>query len=431
MRKERQEAWLRRLEPQRGRLAEQQCVAQWDPTRQLARVVQERGNELRSVGLFEDGELWLAAEEVLCLMEDGGLLLLAPRQPLSLHEAYELLLGTSASSARFAVVSFLHRAHFVTRPVAATCGEQQALLHVYHRRGYSRRLVEEGALMPLFAAAICTASEEMPSLPSLAALIERCAPLPVRLACVIHHQVVFLDVDVAERVHLPPSVGRPCQLASDPLAPCLRPPSLPPSPPLSPDEVARPGDVGVVIAGEDSEEDDCGLEAPTIVPWTENDVDACSGCSDLQAKHSSSVQTLSTLPDEEDYRGAIAPPPEEKLQWPSISVGSLSSTTLWHSSSDPVDKQQTPYRPASRMSQLQLSAETSLLRQVQQQTTSVKESLLKSAQSVQISSEFLNQSKAHTLKAQDCFHKLTEGLLSLRKGTCMGSLWEPIGHSSH
>ena len=108
--------WLRRLESSRGRSADQQCVAQWDSAFQMARVVQERGNELRVLGISLNGALWLRAEEALCLLEDGLLILHVNGASISVQEAYELLLTPMGKTLSHAVFSFLHRANFVSRP---------------------------------------------------------------------------------------------------------------------------------------------------------------------------------------------------------------------------------------------------------------------------------------------------------------------------
>ena len=117
--------WLRRLESPRGRAAGQQCVARWEPSKHLACVLQERGNELRVLGTTVDGQLWLRPEEALCLLEDGLLLLLLDESPLSIQEAYERLLGTRLAATCYAVFSYLHRASFVSRPRSATGDMQQ------------------------------------------------------------------------------------------------------------------------------------------------------------------------------------------------------------------------------------------------------------------------------------------------------------------
>ena len=123
--------WLRRLESARGRPAGQQCVARWEPSKQLACVLQERGNELRVLGTTHDGQLWLRPEEALSLLEDGLLLLLLDESPLSIQEAYERLLGTRLAATHYAVFSCLHRASFVSRPRSyTTIGGHPPLLEV-------------------------------------------------------------------------------------------------------------------------------------------------------------------------------------------------------------------------------------------------------------------------------------------------------------
>lgn len=109
--------WLRQLGCARGRPGGQQCVATWDPAKRLARIVQERGNELHFFGSVIDGELWLRPEEALCLLEDGLLLLYHDNDTVlfSVQEAYERLLGTQNATLQYSVFNFLHRASFVSR----------------------------------------------------------------------------------------------------------------------------------------------------------------------------------------------------------------------------------------------------------------------------------------------------------------------------
>ena len=79
--------WLRQLEAPRGRDGALMCVARWHPDEQLALVEREKGSDLHVFGVYKQGQLWLSAEETLCLVEDGLLELMlgeAPPLPLEL-----------------------------------------------------------------------------------------------------------------------------------------------------------------------------------------------------------------------------------------------------------------------------------------------------------------------------------------------------------
>lgn len=157
--------WLRQLEAPRGRDGALMCVARWHTDEQLALVERERGNDMHVFGVYKQGQLWLSAEETLCLVEDGLLeLLLGEAPPLSVQRATHELLGRGGASAarKYAVFAHLHRHGFVCRPTALETGCQFPLFEVRHRRGYSRRAVEAGSQPPLFIAAIFDATARMP-----------------------------------------------------------------------------------------------------------------------------------------------------------------------------------------------------------------------------------------------------------------------------
>ena len=157
--------WLRQLEAPRGRDGALMCVARWHTNEQLALVERERGNDMHVFGVYKQGQLWLSAEETLCLVEDGLLELLLGEEPaLSVQRATHELLGRRGLSAarKYAVFAHLHRHGFVCRPSALEHGCQFPLFEVRHRRGYSRRAVEAGSQPPLFIAAIFDAIAHMP-----------------------------------------------------------------------------------------------------------------------------------------------------------------------------------------------------------------------------------------------------------------------------
>ena len=164
--------WLRQLEAPRGRDGALMCVARWHPDEQLALVEREKGSDLHVFGVYKQGQLWLSAEETLCLVEDGLLeLMLGEAPPLSVQRATHELLGHGGASAarKYAVFAHLHRHGFVCRPTALEPGCQFPLFEVRHRRGYSRRAVEAGSQPPLFIAAIFDATAQRPPVRELQA----------------------------------------------------------------------------------------------------------------------------------------------------------------------------------------------------------------------------------------------------------------------
>ena len=166
--------WLRQLEAPRGRDGALMCVARWHTNEQLALVEREKGSDMHVFGVYKQGQLWLSAEETLCLVEDGLLELVfgeAGAPPLSVQRATHELLGRGGASAarKYAVFTHLHRHGFVCRPTALESGCQFPLFEVRHRRGYSRRAVEAGSQPPLFIAAIFDATAQMPPVRELQA----------------------------------------------------------------------------------------------------------------------------------------------------------------------------------------------------------------------------------------------------------------------
>ena len=164
--------WLRQLEAPRGRDGALMCVARWHTNEQLALVEREKGSDMHVFGVYKHGQLWLSAEETLCLVEDGLLeLMLGEAPPLSVQRATHELLGRGGASAarKYAVFTHLHRHGFVCRPTALESGCQFPLFEVRHRRGYSRRAVEAGSQPPLFIAAIFDATAQMPPVRELQA----------------------------------------------------------------------------------------------------------------------------------------------------------------------------------------------------------------------------------------------------------------------
>ena len=245
--------WLRQLEAPRGRDGALMCVARWHTNEQLALVEREKGSDMHVFGVYKQGQLWLSAEETLCLVEDGLLeLMLGGAPPLSVQRATHELLGRGGASAarKYAVFTHLHRHGFVCRPTALEPGCQFPLFEVRHRRGYSRRAVEAGSQPPLFIAAIFDATAQMPPVRELQArpplhcgslatrtfpplrprplrrtvcpdgvrawffcwqaLALHCAPVPVRCACAHEQEVLFFEIGSGE----PPPPPTPAAPAS-------------------------------------------------------------------------------------------------------------------------------------------------------------------------------------------------------------------------
>lgn len=225
--------WAQRLNAPRGRSTKHLCVAEWEPTVQLARVTREKGSDLHVFGVHREGQLYLQPAEALCLLEDGLLLLLHHGAPLSVQEAYALLLrkGGPLHPDMYAVFCSLHRNGFVCRPHAGVRGgppcESLAasslspasafaeptgqpaparetvswphgpLLDVYERRGFSRSAVNNGTRPPFSVAAVFSADSPMPAEQELLALAMRLSqqsvPSPLYCACVSRADVLFFE----------------------------------------------------------------------------------------------------------------------------------------------------------------------------------------------------------------------------------------------
>ncbi|KAL3909152.1 MAG: hypothetical protein SGPRY_009529 [Prymnesium sp.] len=416
-RSEAREEWRRGLSCARGRPASRQSLARWDASHARACLLAHRGNELRFLGELRMGELWLRAEEALCLVEDGLLLLLHHHSALSLQQAYALLLGPVISPAYYAVFNFLHRSNFVSRPhsISNACGMQ--LLEVYHRRGFCKRLVHDGSLPPLFAAAVFDVREQMPQPARLAEIAASCAPLIVRLACVSNHQVLFLEVEAAADVHLPP---QPPSMTSDAPTAVVEipppPPSLPPSPPMSPGELE--GEVGCIIAGEDSEEEE--EESTAQLPTAHELGEALPAAHVLgEAGEASSARGVHSV------HPSLPSPP---LPWAPITVSSLASVKLFSSLASSKSGPTQRGHAVQHIAHLQQCAEKGLTREVQQHTTRLYGSLHKSLQSVELATEFLRASLAKRAESQQHVQQLAEAIPSLRTETSMGTLWEQAFH---
>lgn len=213
--------WLHMLEAPRGRSVNALATALWEPSRGLARVTREKGQDLRVMGFHRDGSQWLWPAEALCLLEDSLLALdMVPPSAqadatqttvrLSVQEAYRLVLGGEQPimpHATYAVFAHLYRGGFVCRPrtmpavadvpAAAVASARpmppEALLDVYHRRGFARSKVADGSLPALFVAAVYRTPEVMPSLAEIAQLSAQLAPLPLRCAAAWQQQVLLFN----------------------------------------------------------------------------------------------------------------------------------------------------------------------------------------------------------------------------------------------
>ena len=202
--------WLTRLSTPRGRSAKALSTAEWDAAEGLARVLRGKGN-LSALGLFRSGQQWLRVEEVMCLVDEGSLLLLRDGQPLSVHAARVMLLGpqpgtafegAAAAKRELSISTFaaLHRSGYVCRPPAPLADDDAyrragspTLFAVYERRGFSRRAAEAGA-PPTFLVACFHASEPMPPTDALSALARAVAPAALRCACAQQGEALFFDV---------------------------------------------------------------------------------------------------------------------------------------------------------------------------------------------------------------------------------------------
>lgn len=199
--------WLTRLSAPRGRSAKSMSAAQWEPGEGLARVLRHKGIDLQSLGHFRGGQQWLRPEEALCMVDDGTLLLLHEGAPLSVQAARALLAGRADATGRAAtlqlrlsVFTCLHRNGYVCRIRAApgadapSRADQLDLIAAYERRGFTRRAVDKEDAPPAFIVACHRADEPLPGADVLSALAQRCAPAPLRCACVQQDEVVFFNI---------------------------------------------------------------------------------------------------------------------------------------------------------------------------------------------------------------------------------------------
>lgn len=338
-------------------------------------------------------------------------------------------------------------------------------MQVFHRRGFSRRMADAGALSPLFVAAVYDVAGQMPQMRCLTELAASCVPIPLHLACVVQHQkVLFMEAsavmehmdstqDAADLVHAPPRTAkksnadalRPLALAmpkdgpasSAPPSPPhtvdglpatvtqellssaltqLPPPLLcvwastsqgltpPPSPPPSPSSGPSGG---VVIAGEDSEEEDV---------MDELSASQDPGGGGVRPRRPAAA-------GEKDAEQPICElsSPSAALSQPCV-AGGLASQELSGT--------------MHRLANLQHAAERSLLRSVQAHGLRVRDSLQHTAQSVSSSRELLRQSTSRVADAQQHLEELAQQLRLVRHGSSMHKLWlEPTvsrgPHGSH
>jgi hypothetical protein len=218
--------WLTRLSAPRGRSAKSMSAAQWEPGEGLARVLRHKGIDLQSLGHFRGGQQWLRPEEALCMVDDGTLLLLHDGAPLSVQAARALLVGPCDSTGRAATLQLrltificLHRNGYVGRirdppglGAPPPAGEPD-LIAAYERRGFTRRAVDKEDLPPAFIVACHRADEPLPGADVLSALADRCAPVPLRCACVQHDVVVFFNI--ATDIQRPSMAGENAACASN------------------------------------------------------------------------------------------------------------------------------------------------------------------------------------------------------------------------
>ena len=329
---------------------------------------------------------------------------------------------------------------------AARCAQ------VYHRRGFSKRMADEGSLRPLFVAVIFDAAGQLPPLSHLADLADSCAPTPIHLACPIQHQkVLFLEVracaergsalsglsmgeleattnltgdglvnGISEPVWLDEQDAPPSSPPSPPSPPRMPPsylhcqpanqlsgplgwqqssafcPSPPPSPPQmaalarSSDQIVGGLRGGVVIAGEDEE----GEEGE------EKDAEEAE-CQVPTVAHREDVI------DEVLFAQVEARQPSEKHI-----VGSLAARAP---------------EPEAVVTQhlidLQRGAEKSLLSSIQVNTAHVRNSLDATAQSIATCKASLQQSRCCVEGARRNMAALAQSLHQLRHGSSMEHLW--------
>lgn len=203
-----------------------QAVAVWCPERRMARVVTHRGRSLRSMGYMLGGQLWLAAEEALYLVECGQIIVIPHgkcREPLTVRTLYYSVVdhtckpivrhSLGAPLPRVPVECYWVYAHMrrlgfiVFRAYAHHTGRKAMGSNVPSVGGIwdgpSFEVYEPDACsscrtmaMPSFYVVVSTYSDSLPTIGNLVRAVQTCKTIPIKIAVVSGDGTVLIfDVD--------------------------------------------------------------------------------------------------------------------------------------------------------------------------------------------------------------------------------------------
>lgn len=203
-----------------------QAVAVWCPERRMARVATYRGRSLRSMGYVLGGQVWLAAEEALFLVECGQIIVMSHSkctEPLTVRTLYYSVVDCTCKpnvshSLRFPlprvpvecywVYAHLRRLGFVVfRAYAHQTGRNALGLNAPSVGGIwngpsfevhepDARLSSRAMAKPSFYVVVSTYAGSLPTIPNLVEAVQACKTIPVKIAVVSGDGTVLIfDVD--------------------------------------------------------------------------------------------------------------------------------------------------------------------------------------------------------------------------------------------
>lgn len=178
--------------------AKHMAVADWDAGRGMATVASQRGSTLQSMGVFEGGVQHLLPEEALFLVDRGVLDLRVGGRPVSLQQAWGMVMSAEGAVGTEAYLAFAHlrRAGYVVRRAERELsspedGGQMAVDFSAWRVGAYRR---KETPRPLFHVAVFTYDAPTPSIGSVKKLLDKVGKTRVRVGVIDRGVVVFTDL---------------------------------------------------------------------------------------------------------------------------------------------------------------------------------------------------------------------------------------------
>lgn len=172
------------------------ATAEWDKSREMARVTALRGNSIQSMGKFDNGKQYLYPEEALFLVDRGTLDLLVDGHPASFQRAWALAMTTSncISLEQYLTYAHLRRGGYVVRRFKADDDRRVKGLVISFSAWRVGSFKRKEPIRPLFYVCVYRYQDQPPCISDVSRFLDSAGKSRLKFSLIDRGVVVLTDV---------------------------------------------------------------------------------------------------------------------------------------------------------------------------------------------------------------------------------------------